>query len=485
MPIYPNAHRATFSNLSTLALSFLNGGYPRPTPAPVMEAAARLYSILHLTGGKVGAANLWRKALDDNLAFGWEAFHAVRTTFPTEGRNQAPPQTGADPSITVPLSVDRIRCCYIIIRDLLSTMTTRPVQVPCGHLIKFAIALVSASFEGQTDGFVDPTTRAMEVSVVPLLWKYGCEIIASLAESIPQYLEPNLSRLYTILAFRLEQPLPNHQKVHILAALKALLQKTRFVDTPIAPNRIMRAVLPSLVVILSSSTTADAIGTTDAAASKKGKKKAKNYAGDEVFKVTREVICPTEVDGQVVLSALEVVRFRLQNPNLSSAQTSLASRILLSLQLSLSQLSPSVLSPDPQLLRQVQQAVNNSCTEIASTSSVSLQKTLPLIVRECVKNGDAEVCLCSFHSAISTVVNTVFTAACIAGSPSPPPPASRCPTYPPYPKSFFIPCRRIRGRSIRAQNPWFRVHRRPRRSSRGPRRCHAGSNCACRYQYHL
>lgn len=394
MPVYPNAHRPTFSSLSTLALSFLNGGYPRATPTPLVEAASRLYSILHLTGGKVGAANLWRKALEDNMAFGWEAFHAVRTTFPNEGRNnQAPPQTGIDPSIAVPLNVDRIRCCSIIIRDMLSTMTTRPVQIPCGQIIKFAIALVSSSTEGQADGFVDATTRAMEISIVPSLWKYGCEIISSLSSSIPRYLEPSLPKLITILAFRLEQSPSSHQKVTILTALQNLLQKTRFADTPIAPNRIMRAILPELVIVLSSSTTSDAVAsaTTDAAGSKKGKKKAKSYAGDEVFKVTREVICPTEVDAQILLSALEIVRYSIHNPSLSDPQSSLASRILLSLQLSFSQLSPSVLSPNPQVFFQVQKAVNSICTEIASTSSVSLQKTLPLIVRDCVRNGDAEV----------------------------------------------------------------------------------------------
>jgi len=85
MPIYPNAHRPAFANLNSLALGFLNGSYPRPNPTPVMEAASRLFSILHLTGGKVGAATLWRKALDDTLAFGWDAYAAVRTTFPMEG----------------------------------------------------------------------------------------------------------------------------------------------------------------------------------------------------------------------------------------------------------------------------------------------------------------------------------------------------------------------------------------------------------------
>jgi hypothetical protein len=89
IPNYPTAHRTTFANLSGLALGFLNGSHPRSTPAPLLKSAAQLYSILHLTGGKVGAANLWRKALDDTLAFGWDAFFAVRTTFPSDGETFA------------------------------------------------------------------------------------------------------------------------------------------------------------------------------------------------------------------------------------------------------------------------------------------------------------------------------------------------------------------------------------------------------------
>lgn len=65
-------------------------------------------------------------------------------------------------------------------------MITRPVQMPTGQLIKFGVALVGASTEGQVDGFIDPNTRAMELSAVPSLWKYGCEIIASLAERYVQ-----------------------------------------------------------------------------------------------------------------------------------------------------------------------------------------------------------------------------------------------------------------------------------------------------------
>jgi hypothetical protein len=69
------------------------------------------------------------------------------------------------------------------------------------------------------------------------------------------------------------------------------------------PNRIMRAVLPSLTIVLSSSNVVDP--SPEDNKSNKGKKKAKNYTGDEVFKVSRDVICPTEADAKVLLSALQ------------------------------------------------------------------------------------------------------------------------------------------------------------------------------------
>lgn len=82
-----------------------------------------------------------------------------------------------------------------------------------------------------------------------------------------------------------------------------MLEASYFIDSAILPNRVMRAVLPSLTVILSSSNGVDV--SPEDSKSNKGKKKAKNYTGDEVFKLTRDVICPTEADAQVVLSALQ------------------------------------------------------------------------------------------------------------------------------------------------------------------------------------
>lgn len=99
--------------------------------------------------------------------------------------------------------------------------------------------------------------------------------------------------------------LESQQRLLVLTALQKLLQNSRFVDSPIIPNRIARAVLPSLVIVLSSSSAVKEANASDSKNNSKGKKKAKNYAGDEVFKVSRDIICPTDVDAQVLLLALD------------------------------------------------------------------------------------------------------------------------------------------------------------------------------------
>jgi hypothetical protein len=52
---------------------------------PVVQATSRLYAVLSVTGGKVGAASLWRKSMDEILSIGWASLHALRTTFPKDG----------------------------------------------------------------------------------------------------------------------------------------------------------------------------------------------------------------------------------------------------------------------------------------------------------------------------------------------------------------------------------------------------------------
>jgi hypothetical protein len=85
IPLYPTLHRASHSALSALCLGFLNGNPFKPPNVALTRTASRLYMVLHFTGGKVGAANLWRKSVDDTLAFGWTSFLSVRSTFLVDG----------------------------------------------------------------------------------------------------------------------------------------------------------------------------------------------------------------------------------------------------------------------------------------------------------------------------------------------------------------------------------------------------------------
>jgi hypothetical protein len=82
---YPAQHKTNCSNFSALSLKFLSGSAPKPMDRTLMQAAARLYTALHLTAGKVGAPGMWRQNVEETIAFAWEALIWLRTTFPENG----------------------------------------------------------------------------------------------------------------------------------------------------------------------------------------------------------------------------------------------------------------------------------------------------------------------------------------------------------------------------------------------------------------
>lgn len=130
-------------------------------PPSLLESASRLYGVLHHTGGKVGAANNWRKSLDDTLAFGWGAFLGLRTTFNRSGKEtyrkdirgysisitgyaQSIPQASTsteDPLMTIPLHLDRLRAAITVLSDLLQCVSLslllieQPVTFQPEHLL--------------------------------------------------------------------------------------------------------------------------------------------------------------------------------------------------------------------------------------------------------------------------------------------------------------------------------------------------------------
>lgn len=148
-------------------------------------------------------------------------------------------------------------------------------------------------------------------------------MIELIAFSAAALLAPHVPRVLSYLAYHLEQKRPAYvintqelfsvplrcrssHRLPILHAVISVLRHSSTLHDPVLSSRLARAILPSLAVILSP--VSHVAESTDQTALKgrgrKGKKRARGYEGDEVFKVTREINCPTPDDGGVLISAL-------------------------------------------------------------------------------------------------------------------------------------------------------------------------------------
>ncbi|KZT13037.1 uncharacterized protein LAESUDRAFT_754063 [Laetiporus sulphureus 93-53] len=385
IPLYPTLHRSLHASLSSLALKHLNGSTPNPTPVALVEAASKLYSTLHVTGGKVGATSLWRKSLDETLSFAWGAFFNLRRTFPSAGNSQVIPQAGPstnDPVILVPLSLDRLRAASRVLCDLLHSSTARPVLLPVGSLVNFVAALLRCSPDERVEATVDPPLRAMEVSVIPVIWELACDLIISLTGSARLHLVPHLSQLLSHLSYHLEQPRTARQRLHFLRATASLLQTESYLYDAVLSSRLARAILPFLTPLLATKTQQKGSSSTDTSKStgKRGKKRARGYEGDEVFKVAMEIICPTAEEGEVLLVAADAVKLVFRVAQITPPVRSLVTRVLLAIYIALPHMQPALISPDLSLHGRLYARVRDICGDLASGNSSTMSKSLGLVI---------------------------------------------------------------------------------------------------------
>jgi len=75
-----------------------------------------------------------------------------------------------------------------------------------------------------------------------------------------------------------------------------------------------------------------------------------------------------------------VVRFLLRDPNLSAAMQSISVRLVLAVLFEITRMPPARFSPDPCLYPQVINRLHEIVAEIASGTSSTLSKSLPLII---------------------------------------------------------------------------------------------------------
>ncbi|KAJ7490368.1 rRNA processing/ribosome biogenesis-domain-containing protein [Mycena galericulata] len=388
IPLYPTLHRTSHSALSALCLGYLNGNPFKPPNKALTSAASRLYAILHFTGGKVGAASLWRKAVDETLAFGWTSFLCVRSTFLIKGRLPTIP-TGAateEPLLSIPLNIERLKLSIVVLCDLLTTTTHRPVQVPLGPLTKFALALLSCTTDDRIDQHIDPGIRAMEAAVTPQIWKSACDLITCLVNCVGHHLSSSLPQIATCIVFHLEQRLASSERLPFLKTLQVVLTKCHPLHSTLVVTRLARAILPLISIVLAKQADVQDADNDMPGRSKKSKKRAREYEGDEVFKISREVVCSNLEDGNGLFTAFEVMRLVLFNPNLSPVVQSISCRVTLSVLLTLRQMAPASLSPDPKVHPLLLQLVQKLSTELGAGSTSGMSKSLSLIVGSSVGN---------------------------------------------------------------------------------------------------
>ncbi|KAI0720268.1 rRNA processing/ribosome biogenesis-domain-containing protein [Cerioporus squamosus] len=411
--LYPSLCRPLHGSLSTVALRHLNGSSPTPAPSECVEACSRLYAVLPLTGGKVNAPNLWRKSLDDTVAFAWGAFLQLRTTSPDGGYGNfaRPAPSGEDPVVAVPLALDRLRAAVQVIKDILSTPTSRPVSLPLGALVRLCSALLQCSPVEKADAHVNHVVRSLETSAVPTLWKFACELLAAFSQAGHHHVTPHVPMLLTHLAFHLEQSREPAQTLRLLHATSRLLNNDAQLHDNIVASRLARSVMPLLAVVLAKRSTSggsDEQGATQGKG-RKGKKRARGYEGDEVFKVGRELVCVTATDSEILLASVDVLESLLLRTPVNPPVHSIASRLFLSVYASLPQLPPALLSPDlslhPRLYAKLQRACVNLAIGTTSTMSKSLGLMLSISNDMVGPNGDiAELLL---HPRVPPLVRSL------------------------------------------------------------------------------
>ncbi|KAF9509877.1 hypothetical protein BS47DRAFT_1300928 [Hydnum rufescens UP504] len=146
---HPTLHIALQGRLHSVTLAHLSGTFPSISDPSLVQAAADVHSVLHLTGGKVRAAAVWRKSVDSAVTSAGICLHELTSASrPTSSRNH---DVGFDlpplpcDEFSIPLAMDRLKCLVTLLIALLRCPASRPITVPVGSLVKFAIQMISVS----------------------------------------------------------------------------------------------------------------------------------------------------------------------------------------------------------------------------------------------------------------------------------------------------------------------------------------------------
>ncbi|KAH9049102.1 rRNA processing/ribosome biogenesis-domain-containing protein [Lactarius hengduanensis] len=392
VPLYTTLHKTLHGRLSALCLRQIGVSAGYPTNSSLARAASRLYSVLPATGGKVGSTTLWRKSVDEVMALSWASLHALRTTFRKDasiGPLRQHQSLQEDPMVSIPLHVDRLRGAVFALSGLLESTASRAVQLPLGALVNLSQALLSCTpGDGKVGGF-DPSVRAMEEAIVPEICAVGGDLLSRLATCVKRHLTPHAERFTKIILFHVEQSLPPNQHVLFLQVLIALLTNVHTIHFSVVPNRITKVLLSTLLSLLPSQSDIRAISESDMSSKgRKGRKRAHDYEGDEIFRTITGTICSTSAHKEMISVTLDALRLVLHNPYLPSATHSLASRVLVGLNLTLPLVDAAQLSHDPMFHTKILREIQAVALDLCASSRGAMDRSLSLITHDLLDPPD-------------------------------------------------------------------------------------------------
>ncbi|KAH9006875.1 rRNA processing/ribosome biogenesis-domain-containing protein, partial [Lactarius hatsudake] len=393
VPLYTTLHKALHGRLSALCLRQIGVSAGYPTDSSLARAASRLYSVLPATGGKVGSTTLWRKSVDEVMALSWASLHALRTTFRKDGSTRCPLRQHhslqEDPMVSIPLNVDRLRAAVFALSGLLESTASRAVQLPLGALVNLSQALLSCTPGDRKVGGFDPSVRAMEEAIVPEICAVGGDLLSRLATCVKRHLTPHAERFTTIILFHVEQSLPPNQHVLFLQVLIALLTNVHTIHFSVVPNRITKVLLSTLLSLLPSQSDIRAISESAMnSKGRKGRKRTHDYEGDEIFRTITGTICSTSAHKEMISVTLDALRLVLHNPYLPPATHSLASRVLVGLNLTLPLLDAAQLSHDPMFHTKILRGIQAVALDLCASSRGAMDRSLNLITHDLLDPPD-------------------------------------------------------------------------------------------------
>ncbi|KAH9062756.1 rRNA processing/ribosome biogenesis-domain-containing protein [Lactarius vividus] len=393
VPLYATLHKTFHGRLSALCLRQIGVSAGYPTDSSLARAASRLYSVLPATGGKVGSTTLWRKSVDEVMALSWASLHALRTTFRKDGLTHYFHQSlQEDPMVSIPLNVDHLRGAVFALSGLLESTASRAVQLPLGALVNLSQALLSCTPGDGKVGSFDPSVRAMEEAIVPEICAVGGDLLSRLATCVKRHLTPHAERFTKIILFHVEQSLPPNQHVLFLQVLIVLLTNVHTIHFCVVPNRITKVLLSTLLGLLPSQSDIRASSESDMSSKgRKGRKRAHDYEGDEIFRTITGSIFSTSAHKEMISVTLDALRLALHNPYLPPATHSLASRVLVGLNLTLPLLDAAQLSHDSTFHTKILRGIQVAALDLCASSRGAMDRSLSLIMHDLLDPPDDPV----------------------------------------------------------------------------------------------